>query len=59
MAETQTRRLQQLLGIALPVIQAPMAGVQGSAMAAAVSAAGGLGSLHCSMLGLSTIRTYM
>jgi len=57
MAETQTRRLQQLLGIALPVIQAPMAGVQGSAMAAAVSAAGGLGSLPCAMLGLATMRT--
>ena len=56
MAETQTRRLQQLLGIALPVIQAPMAGVQGSAMAAAVSAAGGLGSLPCAMLGLEAMR---
>ena len=57
MAETQTRRLQLLLGIALPVIQAPMAGVQGSAMAAAVSAAGGLGSLPCAMLGLEAMRT--
>jgi nitronate monooxygenase len=57
MAEVQTRRLRQLLGIALPVIQAPMAGVQGSAMAAAVSAAGGLGSLPCAMLGLEAMRT--
>lgn len=42
--------LQQLLGIELPIIQAPMAGVQGSALAIAVSNAGGLGSLPCAML---------
>jgi nitronate monooxygenase len=42
--------LQSLLGIALPLIQAPMAGVQGSAMAVAVSNAGALGSLPCAML---------
>ena len=41
-----TRRL----GIELPVIQAPMAGVQGPALAIAVSEAGGLGSLPCAML---------
>jgi len=29
--------LQRLLGIELPIIQAPMAGVQGSALAVAVS----------------------
>ena len=34
--------LRSLLGIDLPIIQAPMAGVQGSALAAAVSNAGGL-----------------
>lgn len=39
-----------LLGIELPIIQAPMAGVQGSALAVAVSNAGGLGSLPCAML---------
>ena len=33
------------LGIEVPLIQAPMAGVQGTAMAAAVSGAGALGSL--------------
>ena len=43
--------LQELFGIDLPVIQAPMAGVQGSALAIAVSNAGGLGSLPCAMLG--------
>ena len=48
--------LQQLLGIELPIIQAPMAGVQGSAMAVAVSNAGGLGSLPCALLSLDAIR---
>jgi nitronate monooxygenase len=43
-------RLQELLGIDLPIIQAPMAGVQGSELAVAVSNAGGLGSLPCAML---------
>ena len=49
-------RLQALLGISHPVIQAPMAGVQGSRLAVAVSNAGGLGSLPCAMLGLDAIR---
>jgi nitronate monooxygenase len=48
--------LQQLLGIELPIIQAPMAGVQGSALAIAVSNAGGLGSLPCAMLTSDAIR---
>lgn len=42
--------IQQLFGIQLPIIQAPMAGVQTNAMAIAVSNAGGLGSLPCAML---------
>lgn len=42
--------LQHILGTELPIVQAPMAGVQGSALAAAVSNAGGLGSLPCAML---------
>lgn len=42
--------LQELLGTELPIIQAPMAGVQDSALAVAVSNAGGLGSLPCAML---------
>ncbi len=49
--------LQQLLGIEIPIIQAPMAGVQGSALTVAVSNAGGLGSLPCAMLGLDAIRS--
>ena len=48
--------LQHLLGIELPIIQAPMAGVQGSALAVAVSNAGGLGSLPCAMLSPDAIR---
>lgn len=48
--------MQNLLGISLPIIQAPMAGVQGSALAIAVSNAGGLGSLPCAMLGPDAIR---
>lgn len=48
--------LQQLLGISLPILQAPMAGVQGSALAAAVSNAGGLGSLPCALLGMDALR---
>ncbi len=49
-------RLQQFLGIELPIIQAPMAGSQGSALAVAVSNSGGLGSLPCAMLGLEAMR---
>jgi nitronate monooxygenase len=49
--------LQQLLGTELPLIQAPMAGIQGSAMAIAVSNAGGLGSLPCAMLGNEALRS--
>lgn len=48
--------LQRLLGIDLPIIQAPMAGVQNHALAAAVCNAGGLGSLPCAMLGLDALH---
>jgi nitronate monooxygenase len=44
------------LGIELPIIQAPMAGVQGSALAIAVSNAGGLGSLGCALLSPDVLR---
>lgn len=49
-------RLQDLLGIELPIVRAPMAGVQLSALAVAVSNAGGLGSLPCAMLAPETMR---
>ncbi|MGO4762027.1 NAD(P)H-dependent flavin oxidoreductase [Cupriavidus sp. 2KB_3] len=42
---TAARNLVSLLNLATPIIQAPMAGVSTPAMAAAVSEAGGLGSL--------------
>ena len=49
--------LQALLGVELPILQAPMAGVQGSALAVAVSNAGGLGSLPCAMLSPEALRS--
>jgi nitronate monooxygenase len=49
-------QLSTLLGTQLPLIQAPMAGVQGSALAVAVSHAGGLGSLPAAMLGLDALQ---
>src|SRR5260221_4292261 len=49
-------RLTDFLGIELPIIQAPMAGAQASAMAIAVSNAGGLGSLPCAMLTAEGLR---
>ena len=48
--------LQTLLGTELPLIQAPMAGVQGSALTVAVSNAGGLGSLPGALLSPDALR---
>ncbi len=48
--------LRHLLGTELPIIQAPMAGVQGAALAVAVSNAGGLGSLPCAMFSSEAMR---
>lgn len=48
--------LQDLLGVELPIIQAPMAAAQGSALAVAVCNAGGLGSLPCAMLDVDALR---
>jgi nitronate monooxygenase len=48
--------LTRLLGVELPIVQAPMAGVQAGALAAAVSGAGGLGSIPCAMLDSDAIR---
>jgi nitronate monooxygenase len=44
------------LGSALPLIQAPMAGFQGAALAIAVCKAGGLGSLPCALLTVEAMR---
>lgn len=46
---------RDLLGTELPIIQAPMAGVQGSPLTIAVSEAGGLGSLPCGMLTIEQV----
>ncbi len=51
-----TTPLRERLGIELPIIQAPMAGTQGSALAIAVSSAGGLGSLPCALLDAQGMR---
>ncbi len=48
--------LARTLGVELPVIQAPMAGVQTGPLAVAVCNAGGLGSLPCAMLDPVAIR---
>jgi nitronate monooxygenase len=48
--------LQQRLNLSLPIFQAPMAGVQGSALAIAVSNAGGLGALPCAMLSAEALQ---
>lgn len=51
--------LARLFGIRLPIIQAPMAGVQLGALAAAVSEAGALGSLPCALLTPESLRKEM
>lgn len=43
-------RVARFLDIDVPILQAPMAGVQLGALAAAVSEAGGLGALPCALL---------
>ncbi|MDQ0317321.1 NAD(P)H-dependent flavin oxidoreductase [Amorphus orientalis] len=50
-------RLTERLGIELPIVQAPMAGANGAAMAIAVSSAGGLGSLPGALLTPEQIRS--
>jgi nitronate monooxygenase len=47
---------KSFFGIDLPIVQAPMAGVQLSTLAIAVSEAGGLGSLPCAMLNAESLR---
>ena len=50
------RRLLDLFGIEVPIIQAPMAGPGTSELAIAVSDAGGLGSLPCAQLSVEQTR---
>jgi nitronate monooxygenase len=49
-------RIQDLLGIELPIIQAPMAGSALAEMTIAVSEAGALGSLACALLSAEQLR---
>ena len=49
--------LLDILHVEKPIIQAPMAGVQDYRLAAAVTNAGGLGSLPCAMLGPDALKT--
>ena len=49
------RRILDLLGIELPIIQAPMAGANDIEMVVAVSQAGGLGSLPCAQLSAAQV----
>lgn len=49
-------RICDLFGIEHPILQAPMAGSAFAALAVAVSAAGGLGSLACAMLAPERLR---
>jgi len=55
MAATATS-FTELFGVELDVVQAPMAGAQGSRVALAVCNAGGLGSIPCAMLSHDALR---
>jgi len=57
MSNWPDRRILDLLGIDLPILQAPMAGATGSPMAIAVGTAGGLAALPCAMLSLDQVRS--
>lgn len=56
MSQWPDTRILDLLSIELPIIQAPMAGANGSAMVVAVSNAGGLGSMPAAMLSIEQLR---
>lgn len=49
--------LARLLGVRYPLVQAPMAGAQGSALAIAVGRAGALGSLPAALLAPDALRS--
>ena len=56
MTAWKDRQILDLLGIELPIIQAPMAGANGAEMVIVVSQAGGLGSLPCASLSPEQVR---
>jgi nitronate monooxygenase len=51
-----TARFLELTGAALPIVQAPMAGAGGVALAAAAIRGGALGSLPCALLSAEQVR---
>lgn len=53
----RTAALRSLLGLRHPILQAPMAGAATPALAAAVTAAGGLGALGTATMDLPALRT--
>ena len=53
---TFSKRITELFGIDLPIIQAPMAGAATAELAAAVSNAGGMGSLGVAMMTSAQLR---
>src|SRR5689334_18501760 len=59
MAGWRDRRILDLFGVELPILQAPMAGAQGSELAIAVSEAGGLGALPCALLSHAQMESEM
>ena len=50
------RRLLDLFGREVPIVQAPMAGAQDAALAIAASCGGALGSIPCALLSVDTAR---
>src|SRR5579871_382967 len=52
-------RFLKLVGVELPIVGAPMAGPGHWELAAAVTEAGGLGSLSCAMLSAAQVREEM
>ena len=50
------KRLIDLFGVELPIVQAPMTNSSGVDMAAAIAEAGGLGSLPCAGLSNDKVR---
>ncbi|RDJ23507.1 nitronate monooxygenase [Bosea caraganae] len=56
MGDVQDKRIIDLFGIALPIIQAPMAGATTAEMVIAASEAGGLGSLPGALLSVEQMK---
>lgn len=59
MSHWPNRRLLERCGIDVPIVQAPMAGASGTALALEVARAGGLGSLPCAMLDAAAVRSQL